>query len=135
MQHEQRPRILLKMHMHLHVYSSNSRSAGRKPSLHQFMLGLLISPLIVMFLLWLLARNEAELSYYIIFFVVAGVSILAFLATFASPWLGIAVYLIGLPFAIARFCYVSLPKAAVVTILFIVIQAAFNLAMRHVFSA
>ena len=67
------------------------------------MLGLLISPLIVMFLLWLLARNEAELSYYIIFFVVAGVSILAFLATFASPWLGIAVYLIGLPFAIARF--------------------------------
>ena len=99
------------------------------------MLGLLISPLIVMFLLWLLARNEAELLYYIIFFVVAGVSIQAFLATFASPWLGIAVYLIGLPFAIARFCYVSLPKAAVVTILFIVIQAAFNLAMRHVFSA
>ncbi len=36
------------------------------------MLGLLISPLIVMFLLWLLARHEAELSYYIIFFVVAG---------------------------------------------------------------
>jgi hypothetical protein len=71
----------------------------------------------------------------IIFFVVAGVSVLAFLATFASPWLGIAVYLIGLPFAIARFCYVSLPKAAVVAILFIVIQAAFNLAMRHVFSA
>jgi hypothetical protein len=61
------------------------------------MLGLLISPLIVMFLLWLLARHEAELSYYIIFFVVVGVSVLAFLATFASRWLGIAVYLIGLP--------------------------------------
>ncbi len=86
------------------------------------MITLLLSPIIVMALLWLLARHEAELSYYIIFFVVAGVSLAAFLAGLASPWLGLGVYVIGLPFAIARWCYVSLPKAALVTFLFIVIQ-------------
>ena len=67
------------------------------------MLGLLLSPFLVMFLLWLLARHEAELSYYIIFFVVAGVSLAAWLASlFVSPILGIIVFLVGLPFLIAR---------------------------------
>ena len=86
------------------------------------MLSLLISPFIVMLLLWLLARHEAELSYQIIFFVVAGVSVAAVLGGLASPWLALGIYIIGLPLAIARWCYVSLPKAALVTILFILIQ-------------
>lgn len=86
------------------------------------MLGLLISPFIVMFLLWLFARHEAELSYYIIFFVVAGVSVVASLFGFVSEWLAFAVYAVGLPLAISRWCYVSLPKAVLVTVIFIVIQ-------------
>jgi hypothetical protein len=90
------------------------------------MLSLVISPFLVMLLLWLLARYEAELSYYIIFFVVTGVSVAAFLAGLASPWLAVGVYLIGLPLAIARWCYVSLPKAALVTVLFIAIQVGFE---------
>ena len=94
------------------------------------MLNLLLSPFIVMFLLWLLARHEAELSYYIIFFVVAGVSVAAFVGGSASPWLGLGIYLIGLPFAIARWCYVSLPKAALVTVLFIVFQIGFQIVLK-----
>ena len=86
------------------------------------MLGLLLSPFVVMLLLWLFARHEAELSYYIIFFVVTGVSVAAFLGGLASPWLGLGIFVLGLPFAIARWCYVSLPKAALVTVLFIVFQ-------------
>lgn len=100
------------------------------------MLGLLLSPFIVMFLLWLLARHEAELSYYIIFFVVAGVSLAAFLASlFVSPWLGLAVFVIGLPLLIARYCYVSLPKAALITVLFIVLRVGLELALGAAFAA
>ena len=100
------------------------------------MLGLLLSPFIVMFLLWLLARHEAELSYYIIFFVVAGVSLAAFLASILiSPILGLVVFLIGLPFLIARYCYVSLPKAALVTILFIVLRVGLELLLNVAFTA
>ncbi len=98
------------------------------------MISLLLTPVIVMFLLWLLARHEAELSYYIIFFVVAGVSLAAFLAGLASPWLGLGVYLLGLPFAIAKWCYVSLPKAALVTFLFIVIQVAIDVVLELAFT-
>jgi hypothetical protein len=98
------------------------------------MLGLLLSPFIVMFLLWLFVRHEAELSYYIIFFVVAGVSLAAFLGGMASPWLGLAIYIIGLPFAIARWCYVSLPKAALVTLIFIVIQVLIEIAWELLLS-
>lgn len=86
------------------------------------MLSLLLSPFVVMFLLWLLARHEAELSYFIIFFVVAGVSVAAFLGGLASPWLGLGIYVIGLPLAIARWCYVSIPKAFVVTVLLLGFQ-------------
>lgn len=91
------------------------------------MISLLLSPIIVMVLLWLLARHEAELSYYIIFFVVAGVSIAAFLAGLALPWLALGVYIGGLPLAIAKWCYVSLPKAVLVTFLFILVQVGFEI--------
>jgi hypothetical protein len=86
------------------------------------MISLLLSPFLVMFLLWLFARHEAELNYFIIFYVVGGVSVLAFVLGLVSPWLGLAVLLLGLPFAIARWCYVSLPKAALVTFLYLATQ-------------
>ena len=98
------------------------------------MISLLLSPFVVMFLLWLVARHEAELSYYIIFFVVAGVSVAAFIGGLASPWLGLGIYIIGLPIAIARWCYVSLPKAALVTVLFIAFQIGFEAAWDLILS-
>ena len=90
------------------------------------MISLVLSPFIVMFMLWLVARHEADLSYTTIFYVVTGVSLLAFGASLASPWLALGIYLFGLPIAIARWCYVSLPKALLVTVLFIAAQVGFS---------
>ncbi len=94
------------------------------------MISLVLSPFIVMFLLWLLARHEADLSYYTIFYVVTGVSFVSFLTGLASPWIALVVFLIGLPIAIARWCYVSLPKAVLVTILFLGVQLGFSILWR-----
>jgi hypothetical protein len=88
-----------------------------------------------MFLLWLFARHEAELSYYIIFFVVGGVTILAFIGGLFSPWIGIAIYLLGLPYAIGRFCYVSLAKSILVTFLFILTQIGISFTFDSLLSS
>ena len=98
------------------------------------MLALLIAPFFVMLVLWLIARHEAELSYYIIFFVVVGVSVAAFVASLFSGWLALGVYLVGMPFAIAKWCYVSLPKAALVTVLLFAFEVALNFAWAWIFS-
>jgi hypothetical protein len=88
-----------------------------------------------MVLLWLFARHEAELSYFIIFYVVAGITLLAFLASLFSIWAAIVIYIIGLPLAIARFCYISLPKALLVTLLFVVIQVGVRYGMEAIAKA
>jgi hypothetical protein len=85
------------------------------------MLSLLLSPLIIMALLWLIARHEAEISYRIIFFVVAGITLLAFALGFVSMWLSLAVYLFGLP------------KAILITILFIAILVGLDLLWDFLF--
>lgn len=96
------------------------------------MLALLINPLIVMFLLWLFARHEAELSYVRIFLVISVLTIVVFLIGIQHPLVALVCYIVLLPIAITRFLYVTLPKAIIVTVLFLVWQLLFNLAFSYI---
>ena len=96
------------------------------------MLALLINPLIVMFLLWLFARHEAELSYPIIFLVIGALTILVFLIGLQHPLIAFICYVVLLPIVITRFFYVSLPKASIITVLFLAWQLLFHLAVSYI---
>jgi hypothetical protein len=96
------------------------------------MLALLINPLIVMFLLWLFARHEAELSYPTIFLVISGLTILVFLIGLYHPLIAFICYVFLLPIVITRFFYVSLPKASIITVLFLAWQLLFHLAFGYI---
>ena len=95
------------------------------------MLALLINPLIVMFLLWLFARHEAELSYAKLLCIVAGITLFVLLVASQKPILGLIAYVVLIPIALVRFCFVSLSKASVITVLFLAWQIAYNLAWSY----
>jgi hypothetical protein len=96
------------------------------------MLALFINPLIVMFLLWLFARNEAELSYIRILLIMCVLTIVVFLIGVQHPLVALICYIVLLPIAITRFLYVSLPKAIIVTVLFLVWQVLFHVAFGYI---
>ena len=96
------------------------------------MLALLINPLIVMFLLWLFARHEAELSYIRILLIMCVLTIVVLLIGVQHPLVALICYIVLLPVAITRFLYVSLPKAIIVTVLFLAWQVLFNVAFSYV---
>lgn len=96
------------------------------------MLALVINPLIIMFLLWLLARDEADLSYVNILLVTVALTIIALLIGFQYRFWGLFAYIALLPFALTRFCYVSFAKASIVTVLFLGWQLLFYMAFRSI---
>jgi hypothetical protein len=85
-----------------------------------------------MFLLWLFARHEAELSYLTIFLVITALSILVFLIGLQHPLIAFICYVVVLPIVITRFFYVSLPKASIITVLFLLWQLLFHLALSDI---
>lgn len=99
------------------------------------MLGLVINPLIIMFLLWLFARDEAELSYVNILLVTIALTMIALLIGFQYRFGGLLAYIALLPFALTRFCYVSLAKASIVTVLFLGWQLLFAITLSSIFHA
>jgi hypothetical protein len=96
------------------------------------MLALVINPLIIMFLLWMFARHEAELSYINILLVTLGLTMLALLIGFQYRFMGLVVYIALLPMALTRFCYVSFLKASIVTVLFLGWQLLFSFAVTSI---
>jgi hypothetical protein len=96
------------------------------------MLALFINPLIVMFLLWLFARHEAELSYVTIFLVITALTIVVFLIGLQHPLIAFICYVVLLPIVITRFFYVNLAKASIITVLFLVWQLLFYLGFRYI---
>ena len=92
----------------------------------------MLDALIVMFLLWLFARHEAELSYARIFLVISALSILVFLIGLQHPLIAFIGYVVVLPIVITRFFYVSLPKASIITVLFLVWQLLFQIAFSYI---
>ena len=95
------------------------------------MLSLLINPLVLMLLLWLFARHEAELSYVKLLCIFAGITLLVLVVASQNPIIGLTVYVVLIPIALVRYCFVSLSKAIVITVIFLAWQVAYNLAWRY----
>ena len=92
------------------------------------MLGL---PILLMFLMWLFARHEAELSYVKIFFATAPISLLAIITCHSHPVFAFIAYLVLLPFVLTKFLYVSFLKSCLITISAIAISLLVDISFRH----
>jgi hypothetical protein len=90
------------------------------------MIALVLNPLVLIALMWLLARHEADMSYLKVFGIVFAISIIALLLALVHPLVGMLGYLILIPLALHRFCYVRLTRALAITGLFIVWQIVFR---------
>ncbi|MDP3980563.1 MAG: hypothetical protein Q8Q33_04010 [Chlamydiota bacterium] len=89
------------------------------------MLELLLSPLLLMFSLWLVARHDSELAYVNLFFVNIGIFLcVGILNYFLFPIVGRYVWLMDIRIIVTvlvKFCYVSIIQAilAVIVLLFL----------------
>lgn len=100
------------------------------------MIGLVLNPVVLLILLWLVARHEAELEFSVIFLVSLGIGLGSMaISHVLAPYLGmftlipiamLAIYLL------MRFCHTSLQRSAIVVGLFIAYQIGFALLLQGV---
>jgi hypothetical protein len=94
------------------------------------MIQIIISALILCAALYLIARNEAEISLPVVLMITVGVSVVSILLSlFIGPF-AFLVALAVLAFAVQRFCYVGWPKAFAVTGIYAVSNIALSLGMH-----
>lgn len=91
------------------------------------MISLLLDPLILLLFMWLLARHEADFSYLKLLLITLCIALIANGLGMLNPWLGLISYIILIPLALHRFCYITLKSAVLITALFIVWQVAWHL--------
>lgn len=91
------------------------------------MISLVLDPLVLLLLMWLFARHDADFSYLKVLLITFCVAIIAsFLASF-HPIIGSASYVVLIPFALHRFCYISLKQAFIITGIFMAWQIIWHL--------
>ena len=82
------------------------------------MIGLVLHPGVLIVIMWLVARHNAELNFLTAFLVIFGVSVCSALLGTLHPIAGLVGFIVLLPLALIRFCYLGLKQAFVVTGLF-----------------
>jgi|APTNR8051073442_1049403.scaffolds.fasta_scaffold17225_2 hypothetical protein len=87
------------------------------------MLGILFSALVLMGVLFLVARNDAEISFPRMLLVSLGITVVALVS---SPLglLALPIVLVASAWILVRFCYVSWTQAWIVTGIYLVVQIA-----------
>lgn len=87
------------------------------------MLGILFSALVLMGVLYLVARNDAEISLPRMLLVSLGITVVALVS---SPLglLSLPIILVASAWILVRFCYVSWKQAWIVTFIYLVVQIA-----------
>lgn len=96
------------------------------------MLGLLLNPLILMLLMYWLARHEADLAFYKAFLICFLVSLVVFAAGLAIGSFSLLIYALLLPWALVQFCYLRWKTAFLVFGIFFVYQILLSLALGHI---
>jgi hypothetical protein len=84
------------------------------------MIGLVLQPIVLIVIMWIVARHDAELNFLTALLVVIGTGFCSAMLAALHPIAGLAGYVIILPLALVRFCYLSLKQAAIVTGIFAV---------------
>jgi hypothetical protein len=77
--------------------------------------GMLIEPLLLGLILFVVAREEARISFLWLFLIAVGVSVVAFAASRIHPALGMVAYVLLLPAALVRLVYVRWKIAWIAT--------------------
>jgi hypothetical protein len=83
------------------------------------MLGFFLDPAILWLILFFVARHGTERSYFTLFFVSVGITVVAFLSSIYIPQFAVFVIPIVSVLALRRFCNVGWGRAVVVTVLFV----------------
>jgi hypothetical protein len=93
------------------------------------MLSLILNPLILMFLMYWLARHEADLAFYKAFLICFLVSLVVFAASLVIGPFSILIYALLLPWALVQYCYLRWKTAFLVFGIFFVYQIVLSLAL------
>jgi hypothetical protein len=82
------------------------------------MIRLVVDPAVLLVIMWIVARHNAELHFLTAFLVVVGVGVCSALLGALHPLVGLLGYIVILPLALVRLCCLSLKQAFIVTGLF-----------------
>ena len=82
------------------------------------MIGLVVHPVVLIVIMWLVARHSAELNFFTALLVTIGVSVCSALLGALHPIIGLVGFIVILPFALVKFCYLTLKQAFIVTGIF-----------------
>jgi hypothetical protein len=91
------------------------------------MLSLILDPLVLMFIMYLVARHEADLEFPKIFLICFLVSVVVFVVSLAIGPLAIIVYALLLPWALFHFCCLRWKMAFLVFGIFFAYQILFKI--------
>jgi hypothetical protein len=84
------------------------------------MIGLVVHAVVLIVIMWLVARHSAELNFFTALLVTVGVGICSALLGAMHPFLGLVGFIAILPLGLVRFCSLTLKHASIVTGLFTV---------------
>jgi hypothetical protein len=96
------------------------------------MIGLVLHPAILIGIIWTVARYDAEINFLKALLVVIGVGLCSALLGTLHPLLGLLGYIVILPAALMRFCYLRLKQALIVTGIFVAWLIAYELISEHI---
>lgn len=96
------------------------------------MIGLALNTAALLFIMWMVAKNNAEFSFLTTVLVIVGINICGALLSLIHPLAGLLAYFIILPLALVRFCCLSIKQGLVVAGIYFIWLIAFHMAWEHV---
>ena len=82
------------------------------------MIGLVLHPAVLILIMWIVGRRNPELHFLTAFLVVVGVGVCSAVLSALHPLAGLIGYVVVLPLALVRFCYLNLKQSFIVTGIF-----------------
>lgn len=95
------------------------------------MIGLALNTAALLFIMWLVAKNNAEFSFLTAICVIVGINIFGALLSLIHPLAGLLAYFIILPLALVRFCYLSIKQGFIVAGIYFIWLIAFEIAWAY----
>ena len=92
------------------------------------MIGLALNTAALLGIMWIVAKNNAEFSFFTTVLVIVGINICGALLGLIHPLAGLLAYFIILPLALVRFCYLSIKQGLIVAGIYFVWLIAFHVA-------
>ena len=95
------------------------------------MIGLALNTAVLLVIMWIIAKNNAEFSFLTTVLVIVGINICGALLSLIHPLAGLLAYFIILPLALVRYCYLSIIQGLIVAVIYFVWLIAFHVAWEY----